>query len=52
MPGLYIKTHWQTANLPIMTNSIYDVKGESYQAAKVVNKNLNLDYEKFKTIHQ
>lgn len=48
MPGLYYKNHWQTANLPIMTNSIYDVKGESYQATKVVNKNWNLDHEKFK----
>ncbi|CUM54866.1 unnamed protein product [Debaryomyces fabryi] len=48
MPGLYYQNLWETAHLPIMTNSIYDLKGESYDATKVIDKNWKLDYNKFK----
>ncbi|MDN6268489.1 MAG: small oligopeptide transporter, OPT family [Tetragenococcus koreensis] len=48
MPGLYYQNYWETAHLPIMTNSIYDSKGESYDATKVIDKNWKLDYKKFK----
>lgn len=48
MPGLYYQNHWQTAHLPIMTSSIYDLNGESYQATKVVDEKWKLDYSKFK----
>ncbi|CAG8126710.1 unnamed protein product [Penicillium nalgiovense] len=48
MPGLYYQNHFQTAHLPIMTSSIYDFNGDPYDATKVVDKNWNLDYKKFK----
>lgn len=48
MPGLYYKNHWQTAHMPIMTASIYDVKGQAYNGSKVVDSNWHLDTTKFK----
>lgn len=47
MPGLYYQDHWQTGHFPIMTSSIYDTNGKSYEASKVVNKKWELSLEKF-----
>lgn len=48
IPGLYYQDHWQTAHMPLMSNKIFDKHGENYQAKKVVNKNWELDMEKYK----
>lgn len=47
MPGLYYQNHWQTAHLPIMTSSVFDVKGKPYNASKVVNQDWDLVTSKF-----
>lgn len=48
MPALYYQNKWQVGHFPIMTSSIYDIKGKAYNTAKVVNKEYALDLAKFK----
>lgn len=48
MPALYYQNKWQTAHYPIMTSSVYDVKGLAYNSSKVIDKKWRLDYDKFK----
>ncbi|ODQ63043.1 hypothetical protein WICANDRAFT_75772 [Wickerhamomyces anomalus NRRL Y-366-8] len=48
MPALYYQNKWQVAHFPIMTSSIYNVKGKSYDTSAVVDKQYRLDYDKFK----
>ncbi|KAF5116118.1 hypothetical protein DV454_001908 [Geotrichum candidum] len=50
MPGLYYTNHWQTAHLPIMSNSIYNKNGTVFQAKQVVDKDWTLDINKMKKI--
>ncbi|KAG7192616.1 uncharacterized protein KQ657_001717 [Scheffersomyces spartinae] len=47
IPGLYYKNHWQVGHFPILSNTIYNVNGTSYDATKVVNSKFELDYEKY-----
>ncbi|KAL2313560.1 Oligopeptide transporter [Schizosaccharomyces pombe] len=47
LPGLYYQNHWQVAHFPIMTNSIYTVSGESYDAQKVVDSKWELVTQKY-----
>ena len=48
MPGLYYTNHWQTAHLPIMSNSIYNKNGTAFQAKKVVDKDWTLNINKMR----
>lgn len=46
LPGLYYSNKWQTAHLPIMTNSIFNKNGTKFLPKKVVDKDWNLDVKK------
>lgn len=48
MPALYYQNKWQVAHFPIMTSSIYNVNGTSYNTAKVVDSEYRLDIAKYK----
>ncbi|AQZ12677.1 hypothetical protein BZL39_E00140 [Zygosaccharomyces parabailii] len=48
LPGLYYQDWWETAHLPLMSNSIFNKKGTTYTVQKVVTSDWKLDLEKYK----
>ncbi|PSK79782.1 OPT family small oligopeptide transporter [Candidozyma auris] len=47
MPGLYYQNHWETAHMPIMSNSVFDKNGKQYNFTRIVDSDWNLDKAKF-----
>lgn len=47
MPGLYYQNHWNTAHMPIMSNSVFDMSGKQYNFSRVVDNDWTLDKDKF-----
>ncbi|QEL62323.1 hypothetical protein CJJ09_004499 [Candidozyma auris] len=47
MPGLYYQNHWETAHMPIMSNSVFDMHGKQYNFSEIVDRNWQLDKQKF-----
>mgnify|MGYP003366237519 FL=1 len=48
IPALYYSNHWQTAHMPMLSNTIFNTNGTSYTVSKVINTaNYTLSMEKY-----